>query len=82
MVKKLISTIVAVTLLLSASVIGFSAASFSDLDETKYSWAIQQITAMAQKGIINGYPDGTYMPENKPTGPPCLKLSVHGQPAR
>lgn len=67
MVKKLISTIVAVTLLLSASVIGFSAASFSDLDETKYSWAIQQITAMAQKGIINGYPDGTYMPENKVT---------------
>lgn len=67
MVKKLISTIIAVTLLLSTSIIGFSASSFSDLDETKYSWAIQQITAMAQKGIINGYPDGTYLPENKVT---------------
>lgn len=67
MVKKLISTLVAVTLLLSASVIGFAAAGFSDLDETKYNWAVQQIVAMAQKGIINGYPDGTYQPENKVT---------------
>ncbi len=74
MVKKLISAILAVTLLLSVCVVSFGATGFSDLDETKYSWALEQISAMADKGIINGYPDGTYMPENKVTQNEILLL--------
>ncbi len=74
MVKKLIPAILAVTLLLSVAVTGLGATAFSDLDETKYSWAVEQITTMAQKGIINGYPDGTYMPENKVTHNEILLL--------
>lgn len=63
MLKKIISLSLVITMILSFAIVA-SAEGFSDVDETKYSWAVTQINDMAEKGIINGYPDGTFMPAN------------------
>lgn len=38
---------------------------FTDLDETH--WAYKEILALTSSGLIQGYPDGTYRPENNIT---------------
>ncbi|MBQ4110279.1 MAG: S-layer homology domain-containing protein [Clostridia bacterium] len=61
--KRVLSIICAVALLCSANLSAF-AATFSDVNEQSYGWALDQIEDMASKGIINGYPDGTFAPAN------------------
>jgi len=61
--KKIISISLIITMILSFTTVVF-AEGFSDVDEAKYSWAVTQINDMAEKGIINGYPDGTFQPAN------------------
>ncbi|MBE7013916.1 MAG: S-layer homology domain-containing protein [Ruminococcaceae bacterium] len=63
MLKKIISISLIITMILSFTTVVF-AEGFSDVDEAKYSWAVTQINDMAEKGIINGYPDGTFQPAN------------------
>ncbi len=63
MLKKIISISLIITMVLSFAFV-VSAEGFSDVDEAKYSWAVTQINDMAEKGIINGYPDGTFQPAN------------------
>ncbi|MFS0836602.1 S-layer homology domain-containing protein [Paenibacillus sp. 1P03SA] len=41
---------------------GLTSTPFPDVDSAKYSWAVQSITFMAQSGILQGYPDGTFQP--------------------
>ena len=36
------------------------ASTFTDLEETH--WAYDDINTMVEKGILNGYPDGTFRP--------------------
>lgn len=61
--KRVLSIICAIALLCSANLCAF-ASTFSDVNETSYGWALDQIEDMASKGIINGYPDGTFAPAN------------------
>ncbi len=43
------------------------AASFPDVSDTNYSWAEDAVEELADQGIINGYEDGTFRPENTVT---------------
>lgn len=36
---------------------------FSDVSETH--WAVEEISALAKMGVLSGYPDGTFRPDNK-----------------
>ena len=48
MLKKIISISLIITMILSFTTVVF-AEGFSDVDETKYSWAVTQINDMAEK---------------------------------
>lgn len=48
------------------------AAEFSDL--SKEHWSYNNIMTLVEKGVINGYTDGTYKPENKVTRGEFFKL--------
>lgn len=48
---------------------------FTDLDED-YSWAMEAITEFNEKGIIKGYPDGTFKPEKNITNSETAKITV------
>ncbi len=63
--KKIISISLIVMMIFGCFSVTNAEGKFSDVDETRYSWAISQIEEMAEKSILNGYPDGTFMPENK-----------------
>ena len=52
----------------------FAAASFPDVSQTKYAWAYKEISSMADEGIIKGYEDGTFRPENTVTKLEALSL--------
>ncbi|WP_068777048.1 S-layer homology domain-containing protein [Paenibacillus sp. FJAT-26967] len=41
---------------------GLTETPFPDVDSAQYGWAVQSIKLMAQKGILQGYPDGTFKP--------------------
>lgn len=70
--KKVISSVVALTLSLS-SVAAF-AASFSDVPATaNYASAVNNLTALS---IIDGYEDGTFKPDNKVTRAEVTKMVV------
>jgi len=47
-------------------------ASFSDMQSTH--WAAPYVGIMAKKGIINGYPDGTFRPESSVTLAQAVKI--------
>lgn len=38
---------------------------FYDLDEKKYSWALESIHFMVDKGVVKGFPDGTFRPDDQ-----------------
>ena len=40
---------------------------FTDVSKTKYSWAYDAIGALETKGILNGYTDGSFRPQNSIT---------------
>ena len=55
--KKQFATIFAATAVLGVTT-AFAANPFSDV--TPDSWAYQAVSQLAQSGIVNGYPDGTF----------------------
>ncbi len=63
--KKLTAVLAAITVL-AMSITSF-AASFADVPSSKYSWAVDAIQSMADDGIIKGYEDGSFRPENTVT---------------
>ncbi len=69
--KKVLSLILAVTMLLSMSV--FASAAFADVD-SNYSWAKEAIDSLSGKGIITGYEDGTFKPGKSITRQEAITL--------
>ncbi len=69
--KKVLSLIVAVAMLLSVSSSIF--ASFADVD-SNYSWAEEAINGLSEKGIITGYEDGTFKPGKSITRQEAITL--------
>ncbi len=67
----LLATVVAVVLGLAAAAPTIAAAKFEDIE---YCWAEEAITALAEEGIIGGYPDGTFRPENPVTRAEFAKM--------
>ncbi|MBQ2966651.1 MAG: S-layer homology domain-containing protein [Clostridia bacterium] len=61
MIKKIITGVMCVALLLSQ--LTFSVFAFDDVDAERYSWATTQINEMADMGIINGFEDGSFRPD-------------------
>ena len=56
--------LIAAFLVIVMAVTQLGAFAFSDMAEERFSWAVEAVEAMAEKGIINGYPDGTFQPDN------------------
>ena len=70
--NKIVFTLVLGILALNFGFQVASAASFSDVgDSTKYSSAVEYLKT---KGIINGYSDGTFKPDNKINRAEALKI--------
>ena len=67
----LIALVLVLITMLSTTVF---AASFTDLQ--KEHWAYEPIMEMANKGILNGYPDGTFLPDKSITRAEFAKILV------
>lgn len=69
--KKILSVIVALSLLLAMIVTANASESFSDI---KGHWAESTIVKWQDKGIVSGYPDGTFKPDNPVTRAELAKI--------
>ncbi len=47
---------------------------FTDISDDKYDWCAPQIQEMYTKGLITGYDNNTYRPDNEVTRQECLSL--------
>lgn len=65
--KKRIALFTLVMMMVSSVAYGFS-------DVKEYMWYYEDISIMKDKGIINGYTDGTFRPDNSLTNAEALKL--------
>ena len=63
--KKIISGLLAVMLLCTMIPAAFAAKTFSDVPDGK--WFSEGVKYCAEKGYVDGYPDGTFRPSNKIT---------------
>lgn len=75
--RKLTSAVVFAAVAVTTTSIGFAAgssSSFTDISDAKYAWAASYIEAMAKKGLISGYDDKTYRPDNEVTKQECISL--------
>ncbi|MBQ7950795.1 MAG: S-layer homology domain-containing protein [Clostridia bacterium] len=70
MLKRIVSFFMAAMLLTSVAL----AASFTDFGTDH--WAYQYVDELVTSGVINGYEDGTYRPENNVTRAELAKLIV------
>ena len=61
--NKLFKGIIASVAAVSMTATAF-AATFSDVEGTAYDWANSYVEDMAEKGLISGYEDGTFRPQN------------------
>ncbi len=70
--KKFITLFLAVSMMISIfSPIVFAKA-FSDISESH--WAFKYVNELSDKGVINGYEDGTFKPEGNVTNAEFIKL--------
>ena len=69
--KKIIPVLAAV---IAGMCFSASAVSFTDVEE---HWAKEQILEYAEKGIVNGYPDGTFMPDKPVTREEFCKIMLN-----
>lgn len=67
--KKILTIILSLGLIFSMTCF---ASGFSDLSSNH--WAYKNISTLAESGVINGYPDGTFKPENTITRGEFFKL--------
>ncbi len=72
---RILSILVAVFMLMSLPMY-VSAGTFDDVSEKTHSWAIDAIESMAEKGIIKGYSDGTFKPDNTVSKLEALSLTA------
>ncbi|MCL2739990.1 MAG: S-layer homology domain-containing protein [Oscillospiraceae bacterium] len=72
MFKKIAATITALVMLLPINCIALSPLkTFSDIDG---HWAFEEILALSGAGIVDGYPDGNFYPQNTITRAEFVKL--------
>ncbi len=69
--KKIISLILTIAMIFM-SLSAF--ALFDDIDEETSSWAGEAIDFLSDKGIINGYPDGSFRPDGNVTRAEFAKM--------
>lgn len=62
--NRLLSVLLTVALLISTATISVSAATFSDISS---HWAKSYIETVSTLGLVNGYDDGTFGPDNETT---------------
>lgn len=72
-VKKLFSAVIALTMLISAMNVNVFASNIEFSDTTGH-WAENTINKWADKGIISGYPDETFKPDNPVTRAELAKI--------
>lgn len=72
---KLLSILMAVLMVMSIPTFA-GASAFNDVPAERYSWAVEAIDNMAASGIIKGYEDGTFKPENTVTKLESLVLTA------
>jgi len=72
---KVLSVVLVVVMLMSIPSF-VSAKSFSDVNAQSHSWAVEAIENMADIGIITGYNDGTFKPDNTVTKLEALLLTA------
>ena len=73
MKKRIIAIITASILILAAISVPFAATEFSDM---KDHWAKANVENLRSKGIIDGYEDGTFKPENTVTYGEFIKMQM------
>ncbi len=81
-VSKIMATFMMMLIVISLLLTPAYAVSFSDVPQTH--WAYTYINELSDKGIINGYQDGTYKPEKNVTRGEFFKLimtSAYGEEA-
>lgn len=69
--KKYIALVLTAFLLTVSAYAGFS--DFSDITQD-YSWAAEDISYLSDNGIINGFPDGTFKPDENITNAQTAKI--------
>ncbi|MBP1736283.1 MAG: hypothetical protein H6Q60_164 [Oscillospiraceae bacterium] len=75
--KRMISAMTVLTLCVSAmSIAAPSALAYSDVNDSDLSEAV---TVLSDIGIISGYPDGTYRPDNTLTRAEFSKLAIYAE---
>lgn len=63
-----------ILLLLSISNLGYAQTGYADVKTT--NWAYEPIKAMSDRGIIKGYPDGSFKPKEEVTYAEFIKMVV------
>lgn len=75
--SKIIVFVFTVVLLAGNAAVGFATETpFTDLPQSH--WAHSNVNQMVDKGIIVGYPDGTFRPDKKVTYGEFVKMSIVG----
>ena len=73
--KKIILSIVT-TMILCVTVWGFAETPKTFTDLKKDHWAYKSVSQMAEAGVIAGYPDGSFKPNNYVTYAEFIKMAV------
>lgn len=72
---KFLSVVLAIAIVLTMPTFA-GAKSFNDVNSSTHSWAVEAIENMADLGIITGYSDGTFKPDNTVTKLEALLLTA------
>ena len=60
--KRVLSLVLAISMVMSMFSFAFAGTALKDVVDTDYESAVE---ALVELGIVNGYEDGTYRPEQK-----------------
>ena len=71
--KRVLSLVLALSMVMSMFTFSFAGTSLKDVAGTEYESAVE---ALVELGIVNGYKDGTYLPENVVSRSEMAKLLV------
>ena len=71
--KRVLSLILAISMVMSMFTFAFAGTTLTDVDGTEYESAVE---ALVELGIVNGYEDGTYRPEQTVSRAEMAKLLV------
>lgn len=71
--KRIVSLVLALSMVLSMFSFSFAASKLTDVAGTKYESAVE---ALIELGVVDGYPDGTFLPSKVVTRAELAKLLV------